>query len=72
MHQIRCVNYGVLPEDEAKRIFKIMLARKGTKGIVSSPTAKKSSKKAKVEKDIGVEADLQIPGAERVGSSSML
>ena len=69
---IRCVHYGVLPEDEAKQVYKKMLARKGTKGTVSSPAAKKSSKKAKIEKDVGVEADLQISGTERVGSSSMV
>jgi hypothetical protein len=42
------------------------------KGTVSSPSAKKASKKVKLEKDIGVEADLQISGTERVGTSSML
>ena len=71
-HTQRCVNYGVLHEDEAKRVYKMMLARKGMKGTVSSPSAKKASKKVKLEKDIGVEADLQISGTERVGTSSML
>jgi hypothetical protein len=71
----RCVNYGVLPEDEAERVNRMILLRKGKKGTVSSPvpaSKKASSKKAKLEKDVAVKADLQISGAERVGSSTML
>jgi hypothetical protein len=69
----RCVSYGVLPWDEASRLNNVILKRKGKKGNLSSQTPTKGSKKrVKVDKDVEVEADLQISGAEFVGSSTML
>jgi hypothetical protein len=63
----------VLPWDEASRLNDIILKRKGKKGSLPAQTpAKSSKKKVKLEKDVEVEADLQISGAEFVGSSSIL
>ena len=68
----RCVHYGVLTDDEATRVNKMVVARKGNKGAAPTPASKTKAKKVKVEADVAVEADLQMPGAERVGSSTML
>lgn len=48
--------------------------RKKKKGVAVSPVKSSSAKKrkVKVEADVSVEADLQIGGADRVGSSTML
>jgi len=50
----------------------MVVARKGNKGAAPTPASKTKAKKVKVEADVAVEADLQMPGAERVGSSTML
>jgi hypothetical protein len=72
----RCVNYGVLSDDEAERVYQLVLVRKGKKGTTSSPAPTKkgsaAAKKVKLEKEVSVQADLQISGTERVGSSTML
>ena len=50
----RCVHYGVLPQDEAARLFEIVTERKRTLrlGISSpSPPPKKKKKKVKILKD---------------------
>jgi hypothetical protein len=67
------VNHGVLPEEEAGKIYKKVMNRKKNKGVVLSPAKPtKKRSKVKVESGVTVEADLQVGGAERVGSSTML
>lgn len=68
----RCVNYGVLPHDEAARLFKVVTARKKklrlSGGAVAASPKKKRSK-PKLVKEEAADPDMQISGAERVGSA---
>ena len=67
-----CVNYGVLPEEEAAKLYKKMLKRKkngGTAASSSSSAPVKKKKKAKVIKEEGFDPGMQLAGAEAVGSS---
>jgi hypothetical protein len=67
------VYYGVLPEDEAKRLNEVVLKRKKKMRIsgeaTSPPAKKKAKKKAKLIKDEAVDPELHASGAERVGSA---
>ena len=67
----RCVQYGVLPHDEAERLHKVVMKRKKQmRGGVASPSpAKKKKKKAKVIKEEADDMDMQVGGAEQVGSA---
>ena len=66
----RCVHYGVLPYAEAQRMFKIVAKRKKDHrlGVASSPPRKKKTK-SRVKEDVGSEPDMQVSGADKVGSS---
>mmetsp|Transcript_5591 Transcript_5591/g.8592 ORF Transcript_5591/g.8592 Transcript_5591/m.8592 type:complete len:109 (-) Transcript_5591:1386-1712(-) len=73
MAQEWCVHYGVLPYNEAKKIHERLLRKKGKKGGAASPTrGTVKKKKVKVEPEVPVEADFEMGGAERVGSSTMI
>lgn len=69
----RCVNYGVLPEEEAAKAHKSVLKRKGKQkasgGGGSSTTPKKTStKKAKkVIGDVEYDAGMNAGGDEGIG-----
>ena len=72
LKKCRCVEYGVLPVDEAEKIYKKVLKRKrGGGGAASSPApssaAKKKKKKAKLLADDAVDPDMQISKGEAVG-----
>jgi hypothetical protein len=68
--RFRCVEYGILPEQEAEQLYKKILKRKG-KGpgaAVSSPTpVKKKKKPVKVIGDEGVDPDMQLSSGEGIG-----
>lgn len=70
------MNHGVLPDEEAAKIYKKVMNRKKNKGSVLSPATKqapaKKRSKVKVDRGVTVEADFNIGGAERVGSTTML
>jgi hypothetical protein len=68
MAQQWCVDFGVLPHDEAERICKIVLKRKG-KGKASPATAASPARKKKKARMVKEEddPDLQGAGAETVG-----
>eukprot|EP00562_Extubocellulus_spinifer_P031436 CAMPEP_0178710024 /NCGR_PEP_ID=MMETSP0699-20121125/17555_1 /TAXON_ID=265572 /ORGANISM="Extubocellulus spinifer, Strain CCMP396" /LENGTH=113 /DNA_ID=CAMNT_0020358535 /DNA_START=164 /DNA_END=504 /DNA_ORIENTATION=- len=69
------VNYGVLEEEEAAKLFKQVTRRKKagkSSGGTPTPTKKKSSsssKKKRIIDEVGYDAGLQSGGAEAVGSS---
>eukprot|EP00978_Attheya_sp_CCMP212_P030663 scaffold113551_cov33-Attheya_sp.AAC.1 len=74
----RCVNYGVLPTEEAAKMYKKVLKRKQNKGgTASSSTTSGSAKKVKKSKskrvldDVGYDADMQLGGAEGMGSKAL-
>ena len=62
----RCISYGVLPHNEAKRLFKVVLDRKksGRGSAISSPSpVKRKPKKAKILKDDAhYDADFVVSG----------
>jgi hypothetical protein len=71
---IRCVAFGVLPEDEAEKLYKKVLKRKKGGYAVSSSTAvssknspAKKKKKPKVIKEEDADPDMQLSGAQEVG-----
>jgi hypothetical protein len=71
----RCVNYGVLPTEEAAKMYKKVLKRKQNKGGTSttSSSAKKvkNTKTKRVLDDVGYDADMQLGGAEGMGSKAL-
>eukprot|EP00978_Attheya_sp_CCMP212_P023475 scaffold71976_cov55-Attheya_sp.AAC.1 len=75
---LKCVNYGVLPTEEAAKMYKKVLKRKQNKGgTTSSSTTSGSAKKVKKSKskrvldDVGYDADMQLGGAEGMGSKAL-
>lgn len=68
---LRCVYYGVLPEEEAAKLNKVVMKRKkqGRGGVTSPSPAKKKKKKARVIKEEADDVDMQAPGADLVGSA---
>jgi hypothetical protein len=51
---LRCVHYGVLPQDEAERLHEIVTERKRANRLgISSPPPQKKQKKVKVLKEEG-------------------
>jgi len=70
----RCVHYGVLPNSEAKRLFKEVTERKKNArlGITSpSPVKKKKVKKSKVLKEEGHDPDLAVSGGDGIGTATL-
>ena len=75
----RCVAYGVLEDDEAAKLFKIITKRKKSgksSGSTPTPVKKKSSaggskKKAKIIGDVGYDAGMQSGGAEGIGAAAL-
>lgn len=68
----RCVFNGVLPDEEAEKLNKVILKRKKQmkSGVASpSPAKRKKKKKAKVIKEEADDVDMQAAGADRVGSA---
>jgi hypothetical protein len=65
---LRCVYYGVLPEEEAAKLNKVVMKRK-KRGGVTSPSPAKKKKKARVIKEEADDVDMQAPGADVVGSA---
>ena len=65
----RCVEYGVLPEPEAERLYKLILKRKG-KSMPSAaspaPMAKKK-RKPKLMDDEGFDPDMQVSSGDAIG-----
>ena len=77
MHPVlyRCVSYGVLPHDEAKRLFKVVLDRKksGRGSAISSPSpVKRKPKKAKIlNDDAPFDAELVGSGGDGIGTMTL-
>ena len=72
----RCVAYGVLEDEEAAKLFKVVSKRK--KGGKSTPTPVKKSgsggskkKKSKIIDDVGYDAGMQSGGAEGIGVATL-
>lgn len=74
------MSYGVLPHDEAERLFDIVSERKKNiriNGGMSSPVSSKKSsqmkktKKARVMKDEGFDPDMQISSGDAIGRASL-
>ena len=77
MAQEWCVNYGVLNYEDASKLHRIIMKRKG-KPIKSSSTASSSSggstrkkKKVKVESNEAVDVGLNANGGEGIGMVAM-
>lgn len=76
MAQEWCIQYGVLPYDEAAEIYELVMARKqqrkavgGGRIIASTEVTKPNKKKPKIIKEEGVQPDVPTSdGAGRVGS----
>mmetsp|Transcript_19519 Transcript_19519/g.26785 ORF Transcript_19519/g.26785 Transcript_19519/m.26785 type:complete len:122 (-) Transcript_19519:218-583(-) len=77
MAQEWCVNYGVLPSEEAAKLFKVVTKRKKNQksGVPVSPSPtkkpKKSSKKKKILREDGFEAGMQVGGSEGMGNAAI-
>ena len=76
MHSVlyRCVSYGVLPHDEAKRLFKVVLDRKrhGRSAASSPSPVRKKPPKAKILKDEGLyDADFVVSGSDGIGTATL-
>ncbi|KAL7474722.1 hypothetical protein ACHAWX_000038 [Stephanocyclus meneghinianus] len=77
----RCLAYGVLPEEEAEKVYKVVLKRKGlkksTSGTTPPPTStasKSSTKKKKVKKildDVEYDAGMGAGGDEGIGITGL-
>ena len=74
----RCVAYGVLSEEEAAKIHKICVKRKGAKKSSSNQSSKPSSssgtKKKKTKKvlnDVEYDAGMGTGGDEGIGVTAM-
>ena len=75
---IRCVAYGVLSEEEATKVHKLIVKRKGLKkaSVSQSPTPKSSTstKKKKAKKvlnDVEYDAGMGAGGDEGIGVAAM-
>ena len=64
----RCVHHGVLAHKEAEKYNKIVMARKKGVRTGDSSAVSPKKKKVKVVSDMP-DPDMQISGAERVGSA---
>lgn len=66
----RCVEYGVLPEPEAERLYKMILKRKG-KSMPSAaspaPPMAKKKRKPKLMDDEGFDPDMQVSSGDAIG-----
>ena len=78
MAQEWCLNYGVLHLEEAEKLYKIVLKRKGNVGssITSSGSSKKKIKSPRKKKPIihkqeSEDPDLQIGGEEGIGTTKL-
>mmetsp|Transcript_38889 Transcript_38889/g.47388 ORF Transcript_38889/g.47388 Transcript_38889/m.47388 type:complete len:134 (-) Transcript_38889:88-489(-) len=84
MAQEWCINYGVLPIEEAEKMFKIVSKRKADQksGGASSPSPskkhiernvkkKKKKKKSVVEDDVAVDAEMGAGGDEGIGAATL-
>lgn len=72
----RCVNYGVLPEEEAAEAYKKVLKRKGkqksgTSISTSSTSVKKVKKTKKVIGDVEFDAGMDAGGDEGIGVAAL-
>ena len=65
----RCVNYGVLPYEEAAKLYKRLLKRKkgGSAAAAVDVAPVKKKKKPKIIKEEGGDPDMQISGDSAVG-----
>uniref|UniRef100_A0A7S2WN31 Uncharacterized protein n=1 Tax=Eucampia antarctica TaxID=49252 RepID=A0A7S2WN31_9STRA len=75
MAQEWCLNYGVLHLDEAAKLYKKVLKRKG-KSFNVVPTSKKSTsptkkRKPKILHDEGADIDMQVGGDQGIGTSAL-
>ncbi|KAL7503540.1 hypothetical protein ACHAXN_004647 [Cyclotella atomus] len=78
MAQEWCIAYGVLSEEEASKVYKLIVKRKGSKKPSSSSPAKPSSsagakkKKSKiVMDDVEYDAGMGAGGDEGIGVTAM-
>ncbi len=73
MAQEWCVNYGVLSREEATKLYKVVMKRKGKPISSSSATSisPKKKKKVKVEEGEAVDAGLSACGDEGMGTIAM-
>lgn len=74
MAQEWCVNYGVLSREEATKLYKVVMKRKGkpiSSSSASSISPKKKKKKVKVEEGEAVDAGLSAGGDEGMGTIAM-
>lgn len=81
MAQEWCVNYGVLSHEDASKLHKKIMKRKGkpikstSAGTSSSPGKSsnnlKKKKKVKVESDEAVDVGLNADGGEGIGMVTM-
>ncbi len=72
----RCVNYGVLPEEEAAKAYKKVLKRKGkqkpgTSTNISSTSVKKAKKTKKIIGDVEYDAGMDAGGDEGIGIAAL-
>ena len=73
----RCVAYGVLSEEEAAKIHKICVKRKGAKKSSSTQSSKPTSSGAKKKKtkkvlnDVEYDAGMGTGGDEGIGVTAM-
>jgi hypothetical protein len=76
MAQEWCVNYGVLSHEDASKLYRIIMKRKG-KPITSSGSSSRNSpspkrrKKVKSEPVEAVDVGLSAGGDERIGFTAM-
>ena len=75
MAQEWCVNYGVLPSEEAAKLNKIITKKKqkGQKATPATSTKKSGSgkKKKRVIQDIEYDADMQAGGEVGLGTATL-
>ncbi|KAL7468337.1 hypothetical protein ACHAXS_008551 [Conticribra weissflogii] len=76
MAQEWCVNYGVLPEEEAAKAYKKVLKRKGkqkpgTSTNISSTSVKKAKKTKKIIGDVEYDAGMDAGGDEGIGIAAL-
>lgn len=74
MAQEWCVNYGVLPYDEAADVYEQVLQRKKkgkASGMLASPPRQAPKKKKKIIKDEPVDPVMSSVVAERIMSADL-
>ena len=76
---IRCVSYGVLPDDEAIKLYDKVMKRKkmktGGSPSKSEVAVAKNTKKRKtnnIHDDVAVDVGMQVGGEEGIGTSSLV